>query len=251
MKIDAFTQRAIVEAFARSQIYQLLSNAFSYPQAEFFEIFRPDFVESLKDCINRVSEGGDNRRARGFDELISAFPADSLTALEEEYHRAFAHTTTELAPPYETQYGTAHIFQQMQTMGDIGGFYRAFGLERSNDAKERIDHIAVELEFMYFLTYKEAYALLHHGGEKTEICRDAQRRFLGEHLGRWAPVFARRLREKIGGGFYVALAAFTDEFLQSEAARLGVQPNAASAPIEMGLDENCMTCGLNELVLQD
>jgi len=263
------TQQEIAEALARSGIYQFLSNAFFYPQADFFKrISEGKWAEALV-VATSVAENEQLKSSlrAGIDALFSTFSAGSLADLEKEYQRAFSHTTTEIAPPYETQYGTAHIFQQMQAMGDIGGFYKAFGLERSDDAKERLDHIAIELEFMYFLTYKEAYALANHGREKGEMCREAQKQFLGEHLGRWAPLFTKLLKEKVGGGFYAELAAFTDHYLKLEMNRLGIQSRSEdrdapqfsdvrsgiprSGTVGIELDESCLTCGVADAMLAE
>ena len=39
-------------------------------------------------------------------------------------------------------------------MGDIAGFYSAFGVQLSQDIHERLDHLSVELEFLHFLATK-------------------------------------------------------------------------------------------------
>jgi hypothetical protein len=54
------------------------------------------------------------------------------------------------------------------------------------------------------------------------VCREAQRKFLREHLGRWTPAFARRLHRIVGDGPLGALAVFTLAFIQLECRRLGV-----------------------------
>ena len=61
--------------------------------------------------------------------------------------------------PYETEYGNEALFQQPQELGDLMGFYRAFGLAMKQDRRERADHISCECEFLMFLALKEAYAL--------------------------------------------------------------------------------------------
>ena len=53
-------------------------------------------------------------------------------------------------------------------MGDIAGFYKAFGVELSKDIHERLDHLSVEFEFMHFLAYKESYSRCHDGAEKLK-----------------------------------------------------------------------------------
>jgi len=113
--------------------------------------------------------------------------------------------------------------------------------------KERVDHIGIELEFMHFLTYKEAYAHQHHSEEQAQICVDAQQKFLREHLGRWAPVLARMLRRQTRHGVYGALAALLEDFLSVDCGYLGVRPLAVEEKdVQIGAfaldNEACAGC---------
>ena len=72
-----------------------------------------------------------------------------------------------------------------ERLADLAAFYHAFGLEVAEDAGERHDHLCLELEFMCVLAAKEAYAHEHQlDAEQLAQCRDAQKTFLREHLGR-------------------------------------------------------------------
>jgi TorA maturation chaperone TorD len=90
--------------------------------------------------------------------------------LQSEYLKIFGNIVGTQCPPYETQYHGAHIFMQAQELADIAGFYRAWGLDLSEQAKERVDHIWVELEFMSYLAFKEAYAA-QKGDEVSSLQR--------------------------------------------------------------------------------
>ncbi|MBI2294501.1 MAG: molecular chaperone TorD family protein [Betaproteobacteria bacterium] len=151
----------------------------------------------------------------------------TLAEIEASHLRCFGHTISKECPPYEGEYGQAHIFQKTQALADIAGFYRAFGLEPAADAHERADHISVELEFMHFLCRKEAYAQQRgHAPERIAQSREAQATFLREHLGRWAPEFARRLRAKDDRGLYGRLSELLDAYVRSELRAAGVEPAA-------------------------
>jgi TorA maturation chaperone TorD len=162
--------------------------------------------------------------------LLAAFGEQlqnaDATQLQTEHRRIFTHILSADCPPCETVYTARHIFQETQELSDIGGFFRAFGLEIAD--KERLDHISVELEFMHFLTYKEAYALTHHGPAKARLCRDVQRKFVQDHLGRWATRFAQRLGQKANGGYYGCLASLVEAFLTAEVEFLRAHPEAVS-----------------------
>jgi len=217
-------QQAESMAVARSGIYRLLSVAFSYPDEERCSFLKKG-VEEAKGLLAFIPTD----EVQGIQEALEAFAISlsslSPEALQEEYGRVFGHLISQECPPYETQYGNTHVFHQAQRLGDLAGFYRAFGLEVSDQAKERLDHIAVELEFMAFLASKEAYALEHQGEEAAAICREAERAFLEGHLGRFAPLFTRLLRRKAEEGYYQALAILLDRFLASEVKRFQARPS--------------------------
>ena len=113
-------------------------------------------------------------------------------------------------------------------MGDIAGFYKAFGVELSQDVHERMDHLSVELEFMHFLAYKESYARCHDGPEKTQIVVDAQKKFIKDHIGRWVPLFSKMLVKKADSGLFRYMADFTSDWIDFDAAYLGVNPQPYS-----------------------
>ena len=244
-------------ALARSGIYRTLSEAFLYPEEELFSRVQTEtFGEELRACVCMLFEECRSTKSWGrLGEIVDLGQSWNWTAsgasledMQTEHRGIFGHTISKECPPYETEYGNPHIFQQTQEMGDISGFYRAFGLERSEEAKDRLDHISVELEFMYFLTYKAAYALEHHGAEQVEICQEAQRKFLQEHLSRWAPLFVRRLGEKAERGFYQELAVLTGDFLAFEAQLLGVESEEIrpSQTVPSEAEEMCAICDNTE-----
>ncbi|MBI5379166.1 MAG: molecular chaperone TorD family protein [Nitrospirae bacterium] len=230
MVTAADNTRAIETALARSRVYSLLSTAFFYPGEDLWALAASKdadgIVEQLGGALAPICE--EEEAVWPALEALEASLADvrrgSLADLRETYNRLFSHAMSKECPPFETQYGGEASFQRMQVLADIAGFYKAFGLEASTDMPERCDHASLELEFLYVLTYKEAYALQRHGSEEADICAQAQRRFLREHLGSWAPYFARFLQKKAGNGFYGALARLLGAYLAWEMKFLDVTP---------------------------
>ncbi|MBI1884722.1 MAG: molecular chaperone TorD family protein, partial [Chloroflexi bacterium] len=88
---------------------------------------------------------------------------------------------------------------------------------------ERPDHVAAELEFMHVAALQEARALARGQTEKAEVCRDAQAKFLADHLACWLPAYAERLRREDGEGFYAALGGLAVAFVAADGRRLGVE----------------------------
>ena len=184
------------------------------------------------------------RRVPGGEDLLEILPE----SLPREHDRAFGHSVSAEAPPYETSYGASHIFMQSHQLADIAGFYKAFGLQPLTG--ERLDHLAAELEFMQYLAAKETYAKEHAGTEEVDVCRDAQRTFLKEHLGRWVGAFATRMEGRKGSPFYVRLVQEIVKFVREECEALQVEPLAISAaelrvPESVG-DAQCGTCDLSK-----
>lgn len=235
-------------ALSRSYLYEWLSLAFRYPDAELVASLQSPALTLLEATLERLAGGERDVLHPVLAGLRATSSNCDLAALQSDHRRVFSHIESSLCPPYETRYGSSHLFQQTQELSDIAGFYRAFGLELSDDAKERTDYLAIELEFLQFLCFKEAYALEHHGPEQVEVTRDAEAKFLREHLLRWAPSFARRLQTQTGDGFYRQCVTVMLAFLRAEAARWGCSPaeEAALQPID-GLPEGCnFSCGLED-----
>lgn len=165
------------------------------------------------------------------------------------YGRLFGPNLTPDCPPYETEFRQTHIFQQAQALADIAGFYKAFGLDVSENANERLDHLSVELEFMGYLCLKEGHALASGQEEGAEVCRDAQKKFLADHLGAWAGAFAGRLADRASGTPYGDAARDLDDFVRAECARLQAAPSSPAvyrgAPEPDG-EEGCGACVFTE-----
>lgn len=185
---------------------------------------------------------------REVSERFWSLSTEALEVLEGEFRRVLGHTISKECPPYETLYGVSQAdFQQSHVMADIAGFFRAFGFQVSATALERIDHVAVELEFLQVLAAKEAYARSRGDEENARIVREGEEAFLADHLGKWAPTFARRLRQRSPDGTYGLWGSLLDAFLEADARYLGVGPLdpvevAAGAVEPLGP----MTCGMAE-----
>ena len=207
----------VQRAMARSALYRFFSLACGYPTAERFRTLREGAAPAAHAAAAIAAKG----LMPHLEALANHIDGIGLEELQAQYHRAFGHVPLTDSPPYESGYLGAHLFRQVNVMADVAGCYRAFGLRIGQQERERVDHVTVELEFMRFLAYKEAFALVHHGRSPADICRRAQRHFWREHLGRWLPTFAALLAERPQSGFYGDLAAGLAEFAEGETRVLG------------------------------
>lgn len=157
---------------------------------------------------------------------------------DAEHLKMFGPTPAGDASPYESFYGNSHVFMQSQQLADIGGFYRAFGIEPRQG--ERSDHLAVELEFLAYLAVKESLGT----PEQTAICRDATRAFLRDHVGRWVRAFAVRVERAGRSEYYTGLTREIADFVEADCRELGATPSEVSpAELRQPELETDMSCG--------
>ena len=223
------------QALRHAQVYRFLTEVFLYPPE--------DWTQDLPE-LNAIAGGTHtalaNLSERGLDDLQAAF------------RRTFGMTGSLC---YETEYGLPHEFRQAQELADIAGFYRAFGFDIGGEVHERPDHLASELEFMYVLALKEAYALERGLTEHAEVCADAQRNFLRDHLARWINLFAERLAQNQDDITYRTLAQFASDFVRKDAAERGLQIEPRKLievlPTPPGPDmSSCNDCPVDEFEMQ-
>ncbi|MGQ0810485.1 MAG: TorD/DmsD family molecular chaperone [Nitrospiraceae bacterium] len=236
---------AVERALSRSKVYLLASWSLLYPEddefldylqcGEFVEDGR-SALESLRTALDGI--GGERSKQKvaallkQFEQMEKWVSAEcvnwQLSDIQGEHRRVFSNVITLDCPPYETLFGNDHVFAQSHVMGDIAGFYKAFGVELSRDIHERLDHLSVEFEFMHFLAYKESYSRCHDGADKTQIVIDAQKKFMKNHIGRWVPLFSRMLAKKADSGLFKLIADISAEWMDFDAAFLDVTPQPYS-----------------------
>ena len=222
-------------ALSRSTIYQALAIAFGPPG---------------DDAGRRVAS------ARGWQRLCAALeqlgverPAgprqQAFATLLQRYAEIFGHTARGRVSPYETEYGSeASLFLAAHELCDIGAFIAAFGLVLDDTAHERVDHVRVECELMAFLALKEVYARESSDAEMLETTRHAQRFFLRDHLGRFAPALGEQLAAHDRDGFYGALGLVLRRFVEAECARLSVPAGPADLALRLIVDDGAPSaCG--------
>jgi DMSO reductase family type II enzyme chaperone len=191
-------------AIRRAKVYAFLSTAFLYP--------RENWTEDLEFALEAA-------HGLGHTELGLRVDPTDLENLQSEYLRAIG-----ISGPltYETEYGLDGSFRLSHELADINGFYSAFGFNVGGAVRERPDHLATELEFMHLLVLKELRA---PEAEQIEICVDAQRKFLEDHLGRWIEAFAIRVAFEAKDNLYSELAQFGAAFVMEEVSLLGAKPD--------------------------
>lgn len=241
-------------ALSRSFVHQWLARAFDHPAADTWAwLCSAEVGSGLRAAIATIAAIEPDvhapLRAR-LEGLLEALHPDAFEAFHNDYITAIGHAARGSCPVNEIEYGDlkADPLFQPHRLADLAAFYRAFGMELGPQADERHDHLSVELEFMAVLAAREAGAPSSSDPvEALAVGREAQRKFLREHLGRWTPAFARRLARVVGNGALGALAMFALAFIESECRRLDVRPGSEDLLLRPA-DEGaalCDGCGLS------
>jgi DMSO reductase family type II enzyme chaperone len=210
----------VQEALARSAMYRILALGFSPPGPEVLDFCKGGFARNLLEVVSLLPGDGPRELVAAVEEL-SETPS-SLEEIEGEYNRLFR--TALACTPYETEYDPMRSARKGQVLADVLAFYTAFALRPADEARELPDHLGMELEFMSLLLQKEAYAMLNDWSDKTDVCTDAQRTFLSDHLGTWVFAFCDRLEQTARVAFYRALARLLRKFMEDEIRSCGLEP---------------------------
>ncbi|MFZ1043088.1 MAG: molecular chaperone TorD family protein [Anaerolineales bacterium] len=121
----------------------------------------------------------------------------------------FVGTDQVLAPVWESVYFSAeHLVFQEQTL-QVRQWYSRFGLQAERINREPDDHIGIELSFVSHLAKQALHAVDQNDEQNYEDLLQAQRDFLSEHLLRWAPVWAKLVKQNAETDFYRGLAHLT------------------------------------------
>ncbi len=123
--------------------------------------------------------------------------------------------------PYEMSaapYGSVYLEEGRKMMGDstldVKNRYREAGLDTAETFKDAPDHISAELEFMYYLIFKEIEAFSKSDTESAVGFIQKQKSFLNDHLMVWVPEFTSSIIENAENPFYLNLANATETFLK-------------------------------------
>jgi DMSO reductase family type II enzyme chaperone len=195
-------------AAARSRAYALFTEALAYPDDELREtLVQGGLVIPLRESLTTLSPRFELPDVR-WQALQDVGSTDDLAV---EHTRLFDVGAS--GPPCPL-YGGLYGGDRMKTMEEAVRFYNHFGLTLSDEQRELPDHIATQLEFMHYLTYREVEAL--HADVDPGAYRRAQRDFIDRHLGDWIPKLCKRLEHEEAGVYVRTLVGFLTEFMAWE-----------------------------------
>lgn len=191
---------------ARCESYKLIAACFYQPQKEVF--VQEGLFENLTLLLKQACPDAAIFSEKMGETILNYSNEDLLV----DYASLFIGPNELIAPPY----GSVYLDEGRRTMGDstieVMKIYKDEGLAIDENFKELPDHIAVELEFMYYLIFKEIEALENKDNEKTAHFIEVQELFLHRFLGKWIKPFCDKITEGTENEFYRALAGCLSTF---------------------------------------
>jgi DMSO reductase family type II enzyme chaperone len=224
----------VADPSVRSTVYSLLSQAFKYPWPEAFARYQNgEFLSELWDQLSMlphleslVAEEADQK-----DTIQRDLEGVSLEDFQVDFTGTFdVGVPQPPCPPYEGIYWKG--VERSGLLIRIGEFYTHFGLSMSQEEGKRevSDHLTAELEFLHFLTFKEAQA--REEGQEDELLQGyirAQRDFLAHHPVQWLPQFSARLQAHCPIPFYVWMGKLLEQIARLELDYLNANVVEAAA----------------------
>ena len=133
---------------------------------------------------------------------------DWIEQLSLEFARLFIGPVHPPAVPFASFYlSETHSLMTEETMA-VRKQYLEAGLALKNLYQMPDDHIAIELDFLYYVT--ERYLELSEVGKHTEAENflGLRHHFLMDHFVLWAPAFANRILESTSEDYFKGAASF-------------------------------------------
>lgn len=207
------TETATRRALAREDLCRLLAACYYQPDPVFDE-------EGVFDTLLAAARLVDDALVPQAESLGDAFRTTDLPTLLLDYTRLFLGPVEILAKPY----GSVWLDAKKELMGDstvaLLDLYREAEFEMDDEFKELPDHIAVELEFLYQLVFRENEARLSGDTNQLAATLSLQKRFLTQHLGAWAGHFTSAVQAGAQSRFYRTLAGLTADLISRETSRV-------------------------------
>jgi TorA maturation chaperone TorD len=188
----------------RGNCFKLLAACFYEPDKDL--LLEEQVCENLSKLLDTWASGA----AKAAGEMTLSLKTCSQDQLSIDHAALFVGPFELIAAPY----GSVYKEQNRQVMGkstiDVLRFYQDAGL--AVEIKEPPDHIAIELEFMYYLCTKEADSLANGHQEEAEKFRSLQRQFFQTSL-EWVPRFCETIKLGTSNPFYSGLADCLGRFM--------------------------------------
>ncbi len=197
------------QAGARVDLCRFLAACYYEPSPEFAE---ERLFDSMLGAASRIHPDLEAHARR----LGEAYAADDMQTLLIDYTRLFLGPVDPRARPYGSYWLSGETTLMQPSSVDVLALYEQGGFEIDEEFRELPDHVAVELEFLYLLLFKQNQAKALGRLDDLAAAEQLQRKFLAEHLGAWIGPLAAAVQAGAETAFYRELAALTERFVRME-----------------------------------
>ena len=209
----------IDRAAARASLFALLAQSLNYPDGDLVDgLIQGSFTEQAAVALEALGIGSMANDLKTLEEEYAGREADRaalLVEIEKDYTRMCFASKPRLVYLFESVYREGKLYEE--STFQIARLYYDAGLKVEEAFRLPPDHIAVELEFMAFLAFKETEGI-RTGDEKIRgYAVELRNKTLDEHLRPFALTLAERLGKHARTNFYRTVAGILTVLLSDPA----------------------------------
>ena len=209
----------LAELEASAALYSLLAHAMNYPDEALVDALRKgSFASALETSLTALGKPVNGELESCKNEYLrkdSRAGKKILLDLERDYTRMFFSSKPRVAYLFESVYSDGKLLQECTF--EIARLYRNAGLVLNELFRLPPDHIAVELEFLSFLYFKEIQGLKDAKEDIVEYARELQEIVIEKHLRSFALNVAERVEKNASTPFYRTVAQILKRCYSKEA----------------------------------
>jgi len=197
------------ELQAKAGLHALLAQAFNYPDEKLVAaLCGGEFLDALAQFADALGHPSLRKLITDCRKECTGKQTGSnatvLLDLERDYTRMFFASKPRLAYLFESVYREGKLMQD--STFQIARLYADAGLKLTEEFRLPPDHIAVELEFLSFLFFKEIEGAKNGAAGQVEYARELQALVINQHLRPFAQNIGERVAEHACTSFYRTVA---------------------------------------------
>ncbi|MEN6475703.1 MAG: molecular chaperone TorD family protein [Syntrophaceae bacterium] len=214
------SEKKLQHALARATLCSLLAQALNYPDKDLVKgLCRGDFIRELLKALEVLGIMDQEAYLKTLQKEYTAPSVDQaamLLDIEKDYTwMCFASKPRRLVYLFESVYNEGKLYDESTFA--IARLYYDAGLKVEENFRLPPDHIAVELEFMAFLSFKEMDGIKAGDAKIEDYATLLQKKTLDEHLHNFALIVAENLGKHARTSFYQVVAKIMTAFFSNPA----------------------------------
>jgi len=191
---------------AHAVVSSLLARALNYPDATLVDLVRSgEIATTLLDALGTLEKNEVRAEVEMLRQALAPTQEGFLLELQRDYTRMFFTSAPRLVYLFESVYREGGLLQE--STFEVARLYRDAGLAVQETFTLPPDHIAVELEFLSFLFFKELKGTDDGQADAVEYARELRGLLLERHLRAFALHLAEKMSQHARCQFYKVVGA--------------------------------------------